>query len=301
MSHLNNKTETYLVTGATGNVGSEVVAQLLAAGHKPRVLTRDPKKVARWGDRIEVAVGDFQKADTFARAVHGIDAFFLMHQSPDQESFARLIDAAGASGRPRIVFLSSLAADRPELQIGSLHKLKEEAILASGLEAACIRPGGFMSNAYQWIGSIAAEGVVHNSLGGTRFPAIAPEDIAAVAVVALISPPKSGQVFELTGGELLSVPEQVAILARVLGRTIRCVEVSVETAVENMIRNGIPAPIAAAVGESYAAVRDGRIFPVTDTVEKVTGHKPMNFEDWARKHASRFQTVAATQTMLTRG
>jgi uncharacterized protein YbjT (DUF2867 family) len=282
-----------VVTGATGNVGSEIVEDLLARGFRPRVFTRDTAKVERWGDRVEAAAGDFQKPDTFARAVSGAEAVFLMSQSPDQQAFARLIDAVKASGQPRIVFLSSLAAKQPELQIGVLHKQKEETIRTSGLPATFVRPGGFMSNVYQWIASISAEGVVYNPMGDTRFPPIAPEDIAAVAFKSLIDPALSEKTFELTGGELLSVPEQVEILAKVLGKPIRCVDITVETAIENMTRAGLPAPLARAVGESYRSVRDGGILGVTDTVEKVTGAKPMTFESWARKHAARFLSPAA--------
>ena len=55
------------------------------------MFTRDHNKVARWGDRVEVATGDFQKPETFARALTGMEVVFLMSQSPDQEAFARLI------------------------------------------------------------------------------------------------------------------------------------------------------------------------------------------------------------------
>src|SRR5262249_53298798 len=157
-------------------------------------------------------------------------------------------------------------------------------IRESGLPAKFLRPGGFMSNAYQWIRSIQTEGVVYSALGDTRFPPIAPEDIAGVAVRALLDPMLAGEVYEMTGGELVSVPEQVNILATVLGRPIRCVDIPIETAIQNLIRAGIPAQVAAAVGESYEAVRNGRVVAVKDTVEKLTGHKPMMFEAWARAH-----------------
>lgn len=278
----------YLVTGATGNVGSEVVAQLLADGKKVRVFTRDAAKVAQWGDKVEAAVGDFQKPESFVRAVSGSEGVFLMNQSPDQEAFRRLIEATKSAGKPRIVFLSSLAADDGQLQIGKLHKLKEDAIRKSGLEATFLRPGGFMSNAYQWIGSIKAEDAVYNALGEAKFPPVAPEDIAAVAVKALTGSNGAGDAFELTGSEMLSVPQQVTILAKVLGKPIRCVDVPVESLVENFIRAGVPAQMAAAVGESYNAVRNGRAVLMTDTVQKATGRPPMTFEAWARKHASRF-------------
>jgi uncharacterized protein YbjT (DUF2867 family) len=288
----NRRDEHYLIAGATGNVGSEVVAQLLEAGHKPRVFTRDPKKVAQWGDRVEVATGDFQNPDTFARALDGVEAVYLMHQSPDQNAFTNLIEAIKEAAKPRIVFLSSLAANQPDLQIGRLHKQKEDAIRASGLQAKFLRPGGFMSNTYQWIGTINAEGLVYNPMGDARFPPIAPEDIADVAVRALLDPGLSDDVFELTSGELLSVSDQADILAKILDRPIRCLDVPIERAAENLIRAGVPAQMAAAVAESFAAVRNGRVVTITDTVEKVTGHKPMTFKTWASKHAAQFLTAA---------
>jgi uncharacterized protein YbjT (DUF2867 family) len=224
-----------------------------------------------------------------------------MHQSPDQEEFSRLIDAAKASGGPRIVFLSSLAAEWPQLQIGQWHKRKEDAIRAAGLSANFLRPGGFMSNAYQWIGSINAEGVVYNPMGDTRFPPIAPEDIADVAAKALVDSALTNEVLELSGGELLTIPEQAQILASVLARPIRCVDVPAESAAQTLIRAGLPAQVAAAVAESYQAVRNGGVVPVKDAVEKVTGHKPMTFEAWARRHAARFGAAATAQPAAGRG
>lgn len=298
MTQSNRGNATYLVTGATGNVGSAVIGRLLDGGNKVRVFTRNREKVAQWGNRIEVAIGDFTKPETFTRAINRTDAVFLMSQSPDQEAFARLVNAAAESERPRIVFLSSLVATQPELQIGKLHKVKEDAIRQSGLPAKFVRPGGFMSNTYQWISSIEADGVVFNALGKARFPAIAPEDIGEVAARVLVDPTLSGEVFELTGGELLSVAEQVEILAKILNRPIRCVDVPVEVAVQNFIRAGIPAPLAAAVGESFQAIRDGRVFGMTDTVERLTGHRPITFEEWARRHASRFAGTTTAQPAM---
>jgi uncharacterized protein YbjT (DUF2867 family) len=278
----------YLVTGATGNVGSEVVARLVADGEQVRVFTRDPGKVAHWGDRVQAATGDFGEPESFARAIAGAEGAFLMNGGLAAESFRRLVAAAKAQGNPRIVFLSTILATTPEFQIGRLHKDKEDTIRESGLPGTFLRPGAFMTNAYQWIGTIKAEGVVYNPMGTGKAAPIAPDDIAAVAVKALTTPGLAGEAFELTGGELLSVPEQVKILADVLGKPIRCVDVPTETAVQGLVRAGLPGHVAAAVGQSFEAVRDGRAADLRDTVERVTGRRPKTFEAWAREHASRF-------------
>jgi uncharacterized protein YbjT (DUF2867 family) len=252
------------------------------------VFARDPAKVAHWGDRVQVAIGDFGKMDTFARAIADAQGAFMMNGGLEAESFRQLVAAAKAQGAPRIVFLSTILASQPGFQIGKLHKDKEDAIRESGLQGKFVRPGGFMTNSYQWIDTIKAEGVVYNPMGAGKFAPIASEDIAAVAVKALTEPSLSDEVFEITGGELLSVPEQVSILADVLGKRIQCLDVPAETAVQGLIRAGAPPQVAAAVVESFEAIRNGRAAVVKDTVERVTGQKPKTFEAWAREHASIF-------------
>ena len=278
----------YLVTGATGNVGREVVSQLLAKGQKVRVFTRDAAKVAHWGNRVEVATGDFTRPETFAQALSGVDGVFIMNGALDGGVFRQLIAAAKVQGNLRIVFLSTIFAGSPESPIGQLHKDKEDVIRASGLSGKFVRAGSFMTNAYQWIGTIKGEGVVYNALGEGKAAPIAAEDIAAVVVHALTDPNPSPEVFEVTGSELLSVPEQVAILAKALGKPIKSVDVPAEAAAQGMIRAGLPAPVAAAVAQSFAAIRDGRMAIVKDTVKQVTGKQPRTFESWAQEHASRF-------------
>ena len=282
----------YFVAGANGNVGSEVVHQLLQRGEKVRVFVRDAAKVSHWGDLVEVAIGDFGDPDTFAGQSAGATGIFAMSREADVEQFRRLIHAVEAKGNPRIVFLSTNAAGEPDSVIGELYKDMEDTVRESGLTGRFLRPGAFMTNSYQWIDSIQSDGVVYNVMGTGKYAPIAAEDIAAVAVKALtdsnLDSNPSEEVFELTGGELLSVPEQVSVLAEVLGRLIRCVDVPMEAAVQGMIRSGIPAHVAAAVAKSFEVIRDGRGMQMTGTVRTVTGRAPVTFSEWARKHASRF-------------
>src|SRR4051794_9559043 len=137
----------YLVTGATGHVGSELVEQLLAKGKKVRAFTRDRAKAARWGDRIEVAAGDFTRPETLREAAAGVEGVFLMNGASANERFREVVLALKAAGAPRLMFLSSLAAGSPELAIGKLHAQQEVAISESGIPHVVLRPGGFMTNA----------------------------------------------------------------------------------------------------------------------------------------------------------
>jgi hypothetical protein len=74
----------------------------------------------------------------------------------------------------------------------------------------------------------------------------------------------------------------------VLGRPIRCVDLTSEGTVQGLLQAGMPPHMATAVAQSFEAVRDGRAATVKDTVARVTGRQPQTFEAWAREHAARF-------------
>jgi uncharacterized protein YbjT (DUF2867 family) len=97
-----------------------------------------------------------------------------------------------------------------------------------------------MTNAYQWLGSIQSEGKVYNAMGTGKVAPVAAEDIAAVAVHALTDPNPLPEIFEVTGGELLTVADQVNILAEARKKAIETVEIPTEAAIQNLIRIGTP-------------------------------------------------------------
>src|SRR5437868_5584502 len=94
-----------LVTGATGNVGRQVVDQLLAGGAKVRATTRRPD-TAGLPDDVEVVGADMGRPETVAPAFAGTEAVFLMGA---RGTAPTILEAAARAGVRRVVFLSSLA------------------------------------------------------------------------------------------------------------------------------------------------------------------------------------------------
>jgi (4-alkanoyl-5-oxo-2,5-dihydrofuran-3-yl)methyl phosphate reductase len=276
----------YLIIGATGNVGSEVAERLLAKGKQLRVFTRDAEKVAHLKGRVEVAVGDLTQAETVAKALVGVEAVFLMNGVLDGGAFRQAIEAMKASGRPRVVFLSTLFAADAESPIGQVHKDKEDVIRGSGLRGSFVRAGNIMTNTFQWLETIRQSGTVFNGTGVGKTAPVAPEDIAAVAVQALTDP-NAAEVYEVTGGELLTLPEQVAILSRVTGKAIRVVEITAAQAEEGLLKAGFPAFVAKAVSRSYEDIRNGKMAYVRETVEKAKGAAPVTYEAWVGSQVGR--------------
>src|SRR5258708_13966053 len=151
----------YLITGATGDVGSKVVERLLQRGDRPRVFVREEEKArSRFGDRVDVFVGDLADPASLRSAVEGVDALFLVNtgpQIPVRDGGAAKV--AKAAGVKHLVTLSSLSVEEG-LAIGAWHERGEAAIRATGIPFTFVRPTGFMSNLLAWATSIKAEGVV---------------------------------------------------------------------------------------------------------------------------------------------
>ena len=213
-----------LVTGATGTVGREVVAQLLAAGEHVRALSRDPSR-ARFDGRVEVIAGDLKKPETLPAAVAGVDRVFSLAVGPQigaQEG--NLAQASNKAGVRRIVNISVLGAgEAGRGGVAEWHTAGEQAIQNSGVPWTVVRPGAFMSNALFWKGTIKGLGKVFSNYGDGKTTPIHPRDIAAVAVRALTSPGHEGKAYPLTGPQAISVAEQVRILSEAIGKPIEYV------------------------------------------------------------------------------
>jgi len=278
-----------LVTGATGQVGSELVQQLLAQGQSVRVFTRDASKVTHLGDRVEIATGDFGQPGSLRAALQGIEKLFLMSQEMGASQVEAATKAAGQAGVKQIVLLSSLGSETPVFALGKWHADREAHVRASGIPWTFLRPGMFMTNALQWADSIKGQGVVYFPGGQGKVAPIDPYDIAAVAALALTQPGHEGQIYTLTGSELLTYAEQVETIAKALGRPVRYVDVPLSAAREGMLQSGMSAPMADALLELMAFVREGKVEYRSDTTAQLLGRAPRTFAQWCAAHIAAFQ------------
>lgn len=202
---------TYLITGATGDVGPRVVECLLQRGQRPRVFVRNETKArSRFGERVDIFVGDLADPASLKPALEGVDALFLVNTGPQipalDEAAAKVAKAAGVK---HLVKLSSMDVQQG-LAIGAWHERGEAAVRASGVPFTFVQPTGFMSNLLAWAPSIKAEGVVRASTGAGSRAFIHSADIAAVATKALTTRGYVGESLPITGREALNYAEVTA-------------------------------------------------------------------------------------------
>lgn len=277
-----------LVTGATGHIGRELVRELDERGVTFRILVRDPQRAADLPARAERVVGDLDDPSSLAPAFAGVDKLFLLTQGIDT---ARTAHALAAATKVRhIVSLSSFHVVMDPLPaMGRWHYEREEMVKASGIPATFLRPGGFTTNALDWLPTIREGGYVLDPVSPGRYAPIDPADIAAVAALVLTEDGHQGQAYVLTGEEMLSVPEQVAMLSGATGLDLN---VRVPAAPDEIVRarfpRGAPPALADAITQGFASMRRGGAELRTDTVERLLGRKPRGFADWCARNAAAF-------------
>jgi uncharacterized protein YbjT (DUF2867 family) len=279
-----------LITGATGNVGRELIPLLLEAGEPLRVLVRDERKVTHLHPGVERAVGDLDKPDTLMKAAKGVDRIFLVTYETRQD--VNVLTAAKEAGVQHIVKLSTLEATDHKIQVGKWHYEREELIRLCGVDWTFLRPGMFMSNSIAWWSdSIRGQGSVFFPGGKKgRVAPVDPRDVAKVAAVALTQPGHHGQAYELTGPELFTIGEMVGVISRVLQKPIQYTNIPPIAAKLFMLKTGMDKTLVNALMEMLGTLRRNEGAILTDTFQCVTGAPPRTFEEWCREHINAFQS-----------
>lgn len=277
-----------VVSGASGNIGSEVVRQLVIGGSKVRALSRDPSKLADVAG-VEVAKADLLEPASLDAAFAGAEKVFLVGNAADIPRVATIASAAAKrAGVRHVVMVSSATIEmEPVGTIGNWHLEAETVIKSSGLTWTFLRPGNFASNTLRWAGMIRAQGAVFAPAGGKSAP-VDPRDIADVAVAALAGKGHEGKTYVLTGAELLTAAEQVAQIGTAIGRELRFVDVPPAGARAGMLKSGMSELLADAILQLILAGAEGRDALLTSTVRDVAGHEPRSFAEWVRSNLAAF-------------
>ena len=274
-----------LVTGATGNVGAELVATLLAGGHPVRALVRDASRAATVPDGATTAIGDLNRPESLERALDGVTAVHLL---AGYQGLPNALERMREAGVQRVTLQSSSAVPDGDTTnaVARYHIESEQAIRASGLAFTFLQPNGFMSNALEWAEPLKRGDVVTVAFAGVRTAQIDPRDIAAVAAAALTTDAHEGRSYRLSGPESLLAAERLAILSSVLGRDLRLEPMSDADARADMSAKMPPEYVDA----FFSFFADGTLdeSEVLPTVEEVTGRPPRTFADWAAEHAEAF-------------
>jgi uncharacterized protein YbjT (DUF2867 family) len=280
-----------LVIGGTGNVGRHVVDQLRATGAQFRVMTRDPD-AAGFPSQVKVVRGDLTLPETLRPCLEDVDTVFLVWVAAPTAA-AGALERIARNAR-RIVFLTApLKTPHPFFQQPNpsrdIAERIERLIETSGLAWTFLRAGMFAGNArHFWGPQIRTSGIVRWPYLDASTAPTDERDLAAVAVRVLCEAGHASAEYVVTGPQSLTQAEQVHIIGRAIGRSLRIEEISPVEARSELLPVLGSATFVNMLLNAWAAARGQPAF-VTSTCEEVTGAPARRFLDWATDHASEFR------------
>jgi uncharacterized protein YbjT (DUF2867 family) len=283
-----------LVTGATGNVGQEVVRTLRARGMPVRAAGPSPDRIRRlFGEDLDAVHLDLQDPSTFAAALRGSRALFLI-RPPSIADMRRtlnpLVDAARLEGLDPIVFLSVAGANRL-----MPHHAVEAHLARAGGTWTVLRPGFFAQNlgdAYRR--DLVEEGRLYVPAGQARVTFVDLRDVAEVVAQAFLDPGRyHGRIYTLTGPEPVSFATAAELLSAALGRPIRYQPASITGYVRHLHRRGLSMGQIAVQTLLHVAMRrgQGQIQAVDPVLAMLLRRPARTLRDYVNDHVALWQTA----------
>ena len=282
-----------LITGASGNVGREVLKQIAATGEQVRAAFQSVGKASIAPSGVDIVTMDYNQPETLQKALKGVERVFLVGPpTPNLPALERkAVDEIKRSEARYVVKLSAMGGR------GAIfprqHADSEDYIKSSGLTYTFLRPNGFMQNFINYnAATINTQNAFYGSQGDGQVSHIDIRDIAAVAVKTLTGNGHEGKAYTLTGPEALSNARVAEILSEDTGREINYVDLPPERFKEALIGAGLPEWSADALVDLQLFYRAGKASEVTGEVEQLLGRRPISFEQFSRDYAQAFQRAA---------
>lgn len=268
--NVNSATAPFLVIGGSGKTGRRVVERLKALGHNVHGVSRSSSPSFDWNDD-----------SNWNKVLAGVKALYVTYHPdlsvPGASNHIRtLLTIAKAQGVERIVLLSGRGEEEAQLC--------ERLALHSGIPATIVRCGWFNQNfSESFFRDLLMSGTlaVPNAHVGEGY--VDADDIADVVTAALTEDGHAGQIYPLTGPELLTFRDIAAIFRETTGRELNVVDVSREAFVEGLEAAQLPEGMVQLVDYLFNEVLDGRNASLGDGVQRALGRPPRDFRSFLQK------------------
>jgi len=282
-----------LITGASGNVGREVLKQIAEKGVPVRAAFQSVSRTAAAPSGVEIVTMDYNQPETLRAALKGVDRVFLVGPpTSDLPAMERkAIDEIKRAGEAHIVKLSAMGGRGATFP--RQHADSEDYLASSGVPYTFLRPNGFMQNFVNYnAGTINSQNAFYGCQGDGKVSHIDIRDIGAAAVKVLTEDGHQGKAYSLTGPEALANVPIAEILSDDTGREIKYVNLTDEQFTQALMGAGIPEWSAKALVDLQRLYREGGASMVSRDVELLLGRKPTSFAQFSRDHKGAFQRAA---------
>ncbi|MBE2188291.1 MAG: NmrA family NAD(P)-binding protein [Desulfobulbaceae bacterium] len=285
-----------LITGATGNIGFEVIRFLYKNGTSHRIIAavrniEKAKIVFEEYPKLEYVHFDFEDSDTFANALTDIDKIFLLrppHISDVDKFFKPLIAKIKESHINKIVFLSVQGAEKSKV---IPHNKIERLIVENGLDYIFMRPSYFMQNlTTTLIDDIRNKREIILPAGNAKFNWIDIENIGELGAILLVKfADYKNQAYEITGLENKNFAEVTSLINRAIENQIRFTNVSPFAFYSIKKKEGMAAGMIIVMILLHFLPRFQKEPKISDFYERLTGKKPTNLATFIERAKNQFE------------
>ncbi len=286
-----------LITGATGNVGIEVMKSLQNTNHQfdiyagVRNFKEDSIKLSNY--QVKFSLFDFTDFRTYHTALEGCDVVFLLRPpqiSAVEKYFKPIIDICKDSGVKHIVFLSVQGVEKSKL---IPHYKIEKLILESGIPYTFLRPAYFMQNFTTTLrNDLVNKNRIYLPAGKAKFTLIDVRDIGLVAAEILTKTSQHiNKSYALTSKEKLTFSEMAKILSDVLGIDIQYKSPNLFSFFLSKRKEKMPSMLIFVMMMLHYFPRFQKEPEITDWVAKIIQQQPIDFEQFVKDNKKIFHLV----------
>ena len=251
-----------VITGATGNLGQHVIANLLKSVPAANLIAavRTPAKAADLAAKgVQVRQADYNDSASLDSAFKGATKILLISSSEvgqRAQQHQNVIDAAKRAGVSLLAYTSVLRADTSPLGLAAEHVVTEAAIRAAGLPYSFLRNGWYLENHTEHLAPVLEHGVVLGAAQDGRFSSAARADYAAAAA-AVLTAAQPQAIYELAGDHGFTLTEYAAEVARQSGKAIVYKDLPQADFKAALVSVGVPEGFADLLADSDAGAAKG--------------------------------------------
>lgn len=284
-----------VITTPTGNIGGQVLANMLASGATIRVIARDPSQLSiPVREQVEIVQGSHGDATVVDRAFKGVDTVFWLcpPDSRAESVMAAYVDftrpaceAIKRHGVRRVVGVSALGRGTPMAASAghvTASLAMDDMIAATGVAFRALTMPSFMDNIARQATPIRDQGMFFLPFDGDRkLPAVATRDIASVAAGLLLDPSWGGnREVPVLGQDDLSFNDMARIMSDVLGKPVRYQQVTFEAYKAGFVERGMSDAMAQGMTDMARAKNEG----LDNAVRRTPGNStPTSFRQWCEE------------------
>ncbi|MEU2979917.1 SDR family oxidoreductase [Streptomyces hirsutus] len=268
-----------VVTGATGQLGRQVIEHLLLRGVPAAQVVaaaRTPAKAAGLAALgVEVRTADYDRPETLSAAFAGADKVLLVSSTgSDATRIAQhrsAIDAAAKSGVGLFAYTSVTRAPTNPMGLARVHRATEQAIADAGLPAVVLRNGWYTENHTAALPGAVARGTLTGSAGDGRIASATRADLAEAAAVVLTLDDQAGKAYDLTGDTAWTLPELAAEAAAQSGTPLAYTDLPAEQYRQILHQAGLPEPAVDLIVDADVQISHGALDHVTSDLTTLLG------------------------------